>query len=330
MTRLGLILLACCATGCATTRTDLRLDALVLGASGGIDEGDLTSVILTRAGRDEFIALDVGTLYAGLTRAAAQGSLRRRPDSKWSDAAAVLKEHLHGYFLSHAHLDHVSGLILTSPEAGRATVYGLPPTLDALRAHVFGTALWANFTDEGEGALGRYHLAPLTPGTPVTVERAGLTVEAFPLSHGRGTTSTAFLVQADDAAALYLGDTGPDAVEGEGRLAALWRHVAPLVRAGRLRVLFLEASFADPRDEKLLFGHLTPSWILRELDALAAGVDPAQPTRALQGLSLVVTHLKPRLERGVDVKEEVRRQLAPLETRGVKVILPRAGARLSF
>jgi 3',5'-cyclic-nucleotide phosphodiesterase len=309
---------------------DARFDAIVLGASGGIDESDLTSVLLTRAGRDEFIALDVGTLYAGLVRAAAQGSLPSRPDSKWSDAGEVLKQHLHGYFVSHPHLDHVAGLIITSPEAGKSTIHGLAPTLDALRAHVFGTALWANFTDEGEGAIGRFRLDRMAPGAPVVVEAAGVSVEAFPLSHGRGTTSTAFLVKADDAAALYLGDTGPDAVEGEGRLAALWRRVAPLIRARELRVVFLEVSFSDPREDSLLFGHLTPSWLMRELEVLAAEVDPSAPETALRGLPLVVTHLKPRLERGADVREDVRRQLAPLEQRGVKVVLPRAGERLSF
>lgn len=324
--------------GCATTPgpgatprpADARFDVVVLGGSGGLDEGDLTSVLVSRAGRGEYLALDVGTLYAGLVRAAQRGAFADLRPSKWNDAATVLKDHLHGYFVSHPHLDHVAGLVIGSPEDTQKRIFGLAPTLEALRAHVFLSPLWANFLDEGPGAINRYHLERLTPGTPVAVPGAELRVEAHELSHGADVTSTAFLVEADDAALLYLGDTGPDAVEQQGKLAALWARVAPLVREGRLRAVFLEASYPDPRDERLLFGHLTPRWIIAELDALAAAVRPEAPGHALRGLHVVVTHIKPRLERGADAREEVRRQLAPLEARGVRVIVPEPGVRLAF
>jgi 3',5'-cyclic-nucleotide phosphodiesterase len=286
---------------------------VVLGAEGGLLEGSLSSFLLSRAGRGEYVALDLGTLAGGLARVFGE------------DAGDVLGRHLHGAFLSHPHFDHVAGLIIGSPEITKLTVHGLPPTLEALRLHAFSGSLWANFTDEGPGAIGRLHLSTMTPGTPVFVPAAGLRVEALPLSHG-GTTSTAFLVEADDAALLYLGDTGPDAVEREGRLAALWQRVAPLVADGRLRAIFIEVSFPDPRDEKLLFGHLTPRWLIQELDVLAALV----PSRTLRGLNVVVTHVKPSLERGVDVRKLVREQLRPLDERGVRVWIAASGERLSF
>jgi hypothetical protein len=49
-------------------------EARVLGTSGGIDESDLTCVLFGRAGTSEFIALDAGTVYAGLVRAGDQQS----------------------------------------------------------------------------------------------------------------------------------------------------------------------------------------------------------------------------------------------------------------
>lgn len=304
-------------SGCATTVLDPRFDAVVLGAAGGLDESDLTAVLISRAGKGEFIALDAGTLVAGLRRAAARGGIARRPSD-------LFGRHLHGVFLSHPHLDHVAGLIISSPEAPKLNVFGLAPTLDALARLVFGTALWANFTDEGPGAIGRFHLERMTPGSAVTVAGAALEVEAAELSHAGG-VSTAFVVFAGDDAALYLGDVGPDAVEQSEKLKALWVRVAPLIRAKKLRVVFLESSFADPREDARLFGHLTPSRIVREFDALAAlaGGD-------LRGLTLVVTHIKPELDGDGDVRAEVRRQLAPLEQRGVRVIVPVAGERLSF
>ncbi|MFO0598961.1 MAG: 3',5'-cyclic-nucleotide phosphodiesterase [Myxococcaceae bacterium] len=306
-------------SGCATTRADARFDVVVLGASGGIDEGDLTSVLLSRAGRGEFIAFDAGTLVAGLRRAAVRGGLAGVAPSE------VFARHLHGVFLSHPHLDHVAGLIIASPEAPKGlAVYGLRSTLEPLREHVFGTPLWANFTDEGAGAIGRYHLAPLEPGVSLEVAAAAMKVEALELSHG-GVVSTAFLATVDDgSAALYLGDTGPDEVEKSEKLAALWKRVAPLVREQKLKVLFLEASFADPRKPELLFGHLTPSWILKELAVLE------REAGTLRGLTLVVTHLKPSVDGGEAVRDAVRSQLAPLEARGVTVVLPVAGARQSY
>lgn len=293
-------------------------EARVLGASGGIDESDLTCVLLGRAGTGEFIALDAGTVYAGLVRA-----FRRR-------AGDVLRQNIHGYFLSHAHLDHVSGLAIVSPDDTPKPVHGLPATLDALRDHLFNGRLWPNFTNEGERPIGKYTLVRMSPGTPVDVPAAGLRVTAYPLSHGGEAGSTAFLVTAGDAAALYLGDTGPDAVEGKGRLANLWDAVAPLVRDGALRAIFLEASYPNPRPDALLFGHLTPRWIDQELQALAARVAPESPKTALRGLTLVVTHIKPRTDGKGDVRAEIRKQLAPLAARGVKVIVPKSGERLRF
>ena len=306
------LVFSACATMPARPAVDARFDVIVLGGSGGLVEGDLTAILVSRADRTEYIALDLGTLYGGLQRA----SLPAFSGSKWNDAGELLKHHLHGAFISHPHLDHVAGLVIGSPELTKLNVYGLGSTVEALRTHAFGSALWANFTDEGPGAIGRIHLTELTPGTPVSIDAPGLKVEAIPLSHA-GVTSTAFLVESDDAALLYLGDTGPDAVEGRGRLAALWQRVKPLVASGRLRAIFVEASFPDPRDEKLLFGHLTPKWIMQELESLGP-------------VTLVITHVKPSLERGADARKSVAEQLRPLEQRGVRVLMPEGGQRFGL
>jgi 3',5'-cyclic-nucleotide phosphodiesterase len=293
-------------SGCATT-ANARFDAVVLGTSGGIDESDLTSVLVSKSGRGEWIALDAGTLVAGLRRAVARGAV--------ASASELFAKHLHGVFVSHPHLDHVAGLIIASPAAPKVNVYGLAPTLDALAQHVFGGPLWANFTDEGAGHLDRFHLVRMTPATPEDVPGAELRVEAFELSHAGG-VSTAFLVsEAGGDCVLYLGDTGPDEVEKSSRLRELRERVA----SRKLRAIFIEASFADPHDEKTLFGHLTPKWILRELE----GVE-------LRGVTVVVTHVKPSVDGDGGLRALLKQQLAPLEARGARVVLPSQGERLSL
>ncbi|MBL8911314.1 MAG: 3',5'-cyclic-nucleotide phosphodiesterase [Archangium sp.] len=304
-------------TGCAAVHPHARFEAVVLGSSGGLDESDLTSVWLTRFGRQDFIALDAGTVVAGLRRAHARGSMGLPSESL---------SRLRGVFLSHPHLDHVSGLILASPDLPTLNVYGLAPTLDALATHVFSSPLWANFSDEGPRAIGRFHLERLTPGTAVDVPAADVKVEALELSHA-DTTSTAFLVFAGEDAVLYLGDTGPDAVEKQGRLAALWKRVAPLVRAGKLKAIFLEASFADPREDSKLFGHLTPGWVCRELVVL--GIETGLPS-TMTRVTIVITHIKPSLDSAAEVRAKVVEQMKALGAFGITIVVPEPGQRLLF
>ena len=38
----------------------------------------------------------------------------------------VLKSEIKGYLISHAHLDHVQGLVIASPDDSNKTIYSLP------------------------------------------------------------------------------------------------------------------------------------------------------------------------------------------------------------
>lgn len=298
--------------------------AIVLGASGGLDESDLTSILIARTGTQEFIALDAGTLHAGIERA-----VRLKSITPPRPAIDVLRNSVRAYLISHPHMDHVAGLTIVSPDDSAKPVFGLAPTLDTLRANLFNGALWANFTDEGPGKLDRYHLVRLEPGKPQTIAGTPFSVEAWPLAHG-AMTSTAFLVNDGNAFVLYLGDTGPDAIEKQGRLRALWERVAPLIRNGALRAIFLECSWPDPRAENLLFGHLTPKWISQEMDNLASLVDGKVPANALRSVTLIITHIKPAQIGNVSARDIVREQIKSLGPRFKNVIVPTSGQRIEF
>jgi 3',5'-cyclic-nucleotide phosphodiesterase len=302
--------------------------AIVLGTSGGIDESDLTAILLSANGTHDFIALDAGTLYSSIGRAVQMGSLGNI-DGAPPSPGLVIKSWIQAYLISHPHMDHVAGLTIVSPEDSPKPIFGLGTTLDALRDNLFNGALWANFTDEGPGALKRYHLARLKPGEAAPIAGTSLTVEAWPLSHG-SMTSTAFLVRSEDADVLYLGDTGPDDIEKQGRLKALWTRIAPLIKVGRLRAIFLECSFPDPRADNALLGHLTPKWIAREMDALAALVDPKSPADALGSVTLVIMHIKPTLDASATPRRLIETQLRPLEARLKKLIIPNSGQRIEL
>ncbi|MBC7543781.1 MAG: 3',5'-cyclic-nucleotide phosphodiesterase [Candidatus Sericytochromatia bacterium] len=308
--------------------------AIPLGTSGGLYEDDLSSYLLAPKGSGDFLALDAGTLMAGLRKAAQLGSLDgivTPADGDLIPAAAMLQRHIKAYLISHPHLDHLAGLVINAPDDAKKDILGTGPTIDRIRDHLFNWQIWPAFGSEGSGVLlGKYRYVRLVPAVAVPVAGTGMTVEPFALSHADGYPSTAFLVSANGAHVLYCGDTGPDAVEKSDRLQQLWRRIAPLVRTGALKAIFIEASYPDGTPDTRLFGHLTPAWLMAEMHVLAAAVDPAKPATALQGLTVVVTHVKPSMKAGMAASARIMQQLQSRNDLGVHFVLPEQGRRLAL
>lgn len=286
-----------------------------LGVLGGIDESNLSAYMLAASGSNNYICLDAGTLHYGIKKAIENKTFHVSQEK-------VLRQYIKGYFISHAHLDHLAGLVINSPEDSTKNIYGLQSTLETFKTHYFTWASWANFADEGENpALKKFHYKPLEPGNEVAIENTSLKVQAFPLSHSN-LTSTAFLVHSNEAYILYLGDTGPDAVEKSTNLQKLWEAVAPLVKNKQLKAIMIEVSFPSEQPDKTLFGHLTPHWLMAEMDKLAAltGSD------AIKGLNIVVTHLKPPASSIAKIKAELK-----VENKlQLNLIYPQQGKPLTF
>jgi cAMP phosphodiesterase len=308
------LLLLCSVVG----RSQTAFTVVPLGVRGGLDESNLSSYMVAAAGTQEYICLDAGTLYSGIRKAVDNGVLP-------SPVSTVLRSRIKAYFISHPHLDHVAGLIINSPEDSTKNIYGLAACLKVLEEKYFTWESWANFGDEGEKPLlKKYHYVTMEPGREVAVERTPLSVKAFPLSHGAPYESTAFLVRSGESYLLYLGDTGSDSLEHSDKLHLLWQAVGPLVKAGRLKAIFIEVSFPSEQPDKSLFGHLTP-----DLGRIAGEA-------SLKGLPVVITHRKPSgadpmLQPGQSDQEQViRRELGVINPLGLKLIFPEQGKRLRF
>ncbi len=313
---------------------DAKFMAIPLGTKGGSAEGNLSAYLLAPTGDLNFIAFDAGTILTGLQRAREKGSLQGveiPADSQLSLEGAVLRHHIKAYAISHPHMDHVAGMVLNAPDDSSKPVLGLPSTIDGIRDHLFNWEIWPNFADEGRGFLLRKHrYVRLTPGKKFRVERTAMAIVPYELSHSGGYLSTAFLVEADGAHMLYFGDVGPDAVEESNKMRQVWSAVAPLVRKRALHGIFLEVSFPNNRPDHLLFGHLTPKWMMEELRTLANLVNPAQPQEALRGLKVVVTHIKPSLNQDDTPERVIMNELSELNDLGVEFILPESGQSLVF
>jgi cAMP phosphodiesterase len=253
-----------------------------LGVKGGIDESNLSAYMVAATGTNNYVCFDAGTLHYGIEKAI-NNKVFNIPVEQ------VLKQYIKGYLISHAHLDHVAGLIINSPDDTAKTIYGLASTLETIKTHYFTWDSWANFADAGDAPiLKKYHYQALMPDTSIEIKNTGMTVKAFALSHSN-LTSTAFLVKSDDAYILYLGDTGPDEIEKSHNLYILWKAVAPFIKSKNLKAIMIEASFPDEQPDKTLFGHLTPHWLMKEMEVLGSltGND------ALKGFNIIITHVKP-------------------------------------
>jgi len=69
---------------------------------------------------------------------------------------------------------------------------------------------------------------------------------------------------------------------------------------------------------------------MAELGHLAQLGDSQHPQVALQGLTVVITHIKPVLTSGPSPQEQIAQQLQARNTLGVRFIVPSQGSRLEF
>lgn len=285
-----------------------------LGVLGGADESNLSAYMLAPKGSDNYICLDAGTIHSGIAKAVANKAFTVPTEQ-------VLKKYIKGYFISHAHLDHLAGMVMNAPDDTVKNIYGLKSTIETLKTHYFTWESWANFADDGAAPqLKKYHYKQLEPGVETPIENTEMQVQVFPLAHSN-LTSTAFLVRSKDSYILYLGDTGADEIEKSQKMHNLWVAVAPLVKTGKLKAIMIEVSFPNSQPDKSLFGHLTPRLLMSEMGELSK-----LSGASLKGLNVVVTHLKPPKKNITQIKAELKAS----NKLQLNLIYPQQGKALLF
>jgi 3',5'-cyclic-nucleotide phosphodiesterase len=296
--------------------TSKAFTIIPLGVKGGDDESNLSSYMIAPKGSEKYVCLDAGTINAGIQKAIDQKTLKGISEE-------IQRKQIKGYLISHAHLDHVAGLIINSPADTSKNIYGIPSVLNILRDKYFTWDAWANFANEGEKPqLKKYTYSPLNEGETYPIDGTEMKVRAFELSHGNPYKSTAFLISHNDSYVLYLGDTGADEIEKSDKLANLWQTISPLINQGQLKAIFLEVSFPNEQPDKQLFGHLTPKLFFSEigkLKSLTAG-------DALKKVSFIVTHIKPPQHSA----EKIKHQLLTENILNLNLIFPKQGKLLTI
>lgn len=302
-----------------------------LGTSGGELEDNLSSYLVAAVNTHEFVALDAGTLCSSIKKIPLNELKKMGINvNNQSSSQTLLTQNLKAYLISHAHLDHVSGLVMCSTIDNTKEIMGRDTTINYIRDYIFNNKIWPNFGDEGElPQVKRYHYVRLELGRWYPLTGTPMKVSAYPLSHGNSYPSTAFLLEFKGSYLLYFGDTGADSLEHSEDIRKIWKVVAPLIRSHRLKAIFIEASYSNERPDNLLFGHLTPHWLESELQELAKIINPADSSRALQGLNVVITHIK----QGFELKENaalINQQLKLNNKLGLTFIIPKQFQLLYF
>lgn len=214
------------------------------------------------------------------------------------------------FLISHGHLDHILSLVLAAgalpapvplsiPRSpvplSRRRIMGLKGVLDDI-TQIFNGRIWpslANDSLDPDVHHSMYLYDPIKPYLLSTnaIDHAAvyaplnpqLSVLAVPVSHGTilGTNNTynssAFFIRhnATHRQFLFFGDVEPDTIALRPSTRSIWAIAASLVVSSPnqlLSTIFLECSYEQSRPDHLLYGHLSPRHVLREMQALATEI----------------------------------------------------------
>lgn len=309
-----------------------NFELIVLGSGGGTDESNLSAYLLSAKNSDKYLCLDAGTLMHGLNLATKAGHFDHLEDPAHQEElpAHVLHNHINAYAISHTHLDHITGMLIAGPFDNNKKILCSPKTADELMNYIFLSSLWANFTTEGKGAIGKWELNRMNNNDWYDIPNNQLQIKSFDLCHSCPNTSSAFLVKNKDAYALYFGDTGSDIIEGEQKLEEIFKEITPLIQKKELKAIFIEASFPNSQKDQHLYGHLKPSLLESELEILATMVNTDNKEQALSGLKLFITHLKPNYSKENNSLPLIEEEIMKMKHFGAEIIFPKQSEKHTF
>ncbi len=240
------------------------MDLRVIGCHGGETPKHRTSAFVL----DDRIAIDAGSLTSGMDLKAQSG--------------------LEAVLVSHAHLDHVRDLATIADNRAQSgcaplVVAGTKQTIDILKKHFFNGLLWPDFSVIPNKKHPTIRYQVLKPEAAAKI--AGYTVRSILVSHT--IECGAFIIEAEDGAIGYSGDTGPT--------DRLW---TVLNETPNLRALLMEVSFPNGQQHLAkVSGHHTPATLLTDL----------KKYKRAKELPTLLYHIKPVFQR------EVERECAKLK-----------------
>ena len=313
-----------------TMFANFDFEIVALGVNGGVIDGNITSYLIRSTNENSYLALDAGTLLPGIEKGIQKGAftnIELPKDTPLSLKGYIFKNSIKGYFISHGHLDHISGLIISSTDDTKKNIYALESVVDTITNNYFNWKAWPNFSTSGEGfKLGQYTYETLVPAKEVAIAGTSLYGQALPLSHS-AYESSMILVRSGKNYFAFFGDTGPDLVEKSNHLDTIWKTLGPKIKSKNLKGLIIEVSYPNGVADKDLFGHLTPDWLIKELTNLEKY---SGGKNSLKDFNIVISHVKPDLYENSNNRDTILTQLKNANTLGVNFIMLDQGDSIKF
>lgn len=312
---------------------DKSFKCIVLGNSGG-NEGNMSAYMLSTIKSDNYICIDAGTLQNGISKALKEksfGKFKLPKTEKRNAEIYILQNFIKGYLISHAHIDHIAALISNAPIDSRKYIYATQYTMENLSNHIFNNRIAANWGNEGtKEPLKKYKFITLPQNHEIELNETEMSVKTYYTSHGNEYISSAFLIKAGNNHFLYFGDCGSDEIERNNYMNEIWNSVAELIKEKKLNAIMIECSYPDEQPDNMLYGHLKPSLLTKELNQLARRINEKEPEKALKGLKIIISHVKSNGEKNDNSLNTIKYQLEKANNLDVKYIFPEQGEKIEF
>ena len=243
------------------------------GIYGGAYQGLLTSFLLSQqSDPTNFLSMDGGTSLSCINYANNNLQLDIILDfDGYQSSLNTLDKigyfrnfQMNGFLISHVHLDHIGGMIISSAEdlsalsGNKKPVISRPIVINQLYNEIWRDLIWPSpsiFNYYGVNI--NENDTTFTDLRNVTFNQFNYKIKTFPLMHTVASTGF-FICNIDETSCIvFLGDTGPDPIEESNDLRKLWRYVAPYIVNGKLTTIFMESSYVSSRSNSMLFGHLS-------------------------------------------------------------------------
>lgn len=219
------------------------------------------------------------------------------------ERASLIYNGIKGYFVTHPHLDHISGLIINSPfifenkANNKKVIYGLEFTTNALKTHIFNDVIWPSLEKLKCSKIG---LETLDECIPHSMGSFNWEIIPFKVNHGCGVHevknvfSTAYLLKdkTTKESLVVCGDLENDAEMGcvDEYFDKLWTYLTNNVSASQLKGFILECSSRIMPEGTDLFGHLSPPHLVNILKVLHQRYKIIG--QEIEKLDVVIVHVK--------------------------------------
>ncbi|EDO14892.1 hypothetical protein Kpol_380p11 [Vanderwaltozyma polyspora DSM 70294] len=263
------------------------------------------------------------TIEAGFSRGIYDLSSAGR--SNTIQKAGALFHGIGEYYITHAHLDHISGAIINSPLAygtsedisNDKVFLGLDFTMEALKKHIFNDIIWPNLVRDGTNTINLKSIAERQGYRSNTIP--DWQIYPFKVHHGNkinsdteeSVLSTVYLVSdtVSGKCLVVCGDLeyriapGGDCVPSE-----IARFLVDNVPPEKLSGIFVECSNTSSIESDKLYGHLSPIRLIKMAKKLESYYSDRYKDFDSLKLNIIITHVK-KIYAEVDPRLQILEEL---------------------